>query len=139
MPTAALVAAAAAAATDGAYVALIRSQNATPPQPGIVAFICGYIAAIAAASMVGVWCYALGRPAAAKAVFLAAAAGSATLGFLAIFSIGLALLITAALLSIAALSIPRVDRPNAWLWPVSGALIAVVALLLGFFIVGTFG
>jgi hypothetical protein len=70
--TAALLAAVAAAATDIAYLALIRSQNATPPQPGIVPFIIGYIAAIAAASVTGMWAVFIGRRSGAQAVFLAA-------------------------------------------------------------------
>jgi glucan phosphoethanolaminetransferase (alkaline phosphatase superfamily) len=136
--TAALLSAVAAATTDIAYVALIRSQGATPPQPGIVPFVIGYIAAIAAASLFGMRSVFLGRLPAAKAVFLSAAAGSAALGFIGIFSIGLPLLITAALLSVAAQSIPGVHRPNAWVWPVSGAIMAIVVLIAGFVLVGTF-
>jgi hypothetical protein len=136
--TAALLAAVAAVTTDIAYVALILSQGATPPQPGIVPFVIGYIAAIAAASLIGMRTVFLGRLPAAQAVFLSAAAGSAALGFIGIFSIGLPLLITAALLSVAAQSIPAVHRPNAWVWPVSGALIAIVVLIAGFVVAGTF-
>ena len=136
--TAALLAAVAAAMTDIAYVALILSQGATPPQPGIVPFVIGYIAAIAAASLIGMRSVFLGRLPAAQAVFLSGAAGSAALGFIGIFSIGLPLLITAALLSVAAQSIPAVHRPNAWVWPVSGALIAIVVLIAGFVVAGTF-
>ena len=138
MTTAALLAAAAAAATDFAYVVLIVSQGATPPQPGIVPFIIVYIAAIAAAALIGMWSAFVGRPSAAKAVFLAAAAGSAALGFIGIFSIGLPLLITGALLSVAAQAIPAVRGPNTWVWPVSGALVAIVVLIAGFLLVGTF-
>jgi hypothetical protein len=138
MTTAALLAAAAAAATDFAYVVLIVSQGATPPQPGIVAFIIVYIAAIAAAALIGMWSAFVGRPSAAKAVFLAAAAGSAALGFIGIFSIGLPLLITGALLSVAAQAIPAMRRPNGWLWPVAGAIIAIAVLIAGFVVAGGF-
>jgi hypothetical protein len=71
-------------------------------------------------------------------VFLSAAAGSAALGVIGILSIGIALLITAALLSIAAATIPPIRRPNAWVWPVSGAAAAIAALIVGFVVVGTF-
>ncbi len=137
--TAGLLAAVAAAATDWAYLtAVVHSQNGPPSLPGIVPFITGYIAAIAAASILGTACVLGGRPAAAKTVFLSAAAGSAALGVIGIFSIGLALLITAALLSIAAATIPPIRRPNPWVWPVSGAAVAIAALIVGFVAVGTF-
>jgi len=136
--TAALLAAVAAAASDWGYLGVIHSQNALPPLPGIVAFITWYIAAIALSAVIGMACVMAGRTGAAKTVLLSAAAGSAVLGFLAIFSVGLALLITAALLSIAARTIPPVRRPNAWLWPMSGAFIAIAALIGGLVVVGTF-
>ncbi|MGA8665696.1 MAG: hypothetical protein WB804_02400 [Candidatus Dormiibacterota bacterium] len=46
--TAALLAAVAAGATDGGYLAIIHSQDATPPVPGVVPFVAGYVGAIAA-------------------------------------------------------------------------------------------
>ena len=131
--TAGLLAAVVAVASDWAYLTVaVHSQNGPPPLPGIVPFITGYIAAIAAASVLGTACVLGGRSAAAKTVFLSAAAGSAALGVIGILSIGIALLITAALLSIA------VRRPNAWVWPVSGAAAAIAALIVGFVVVGTF-
>lgn len=136
--TAALLAAAAAAATDVAYVGLIISQGATPPQPGIVPFVFGYIAAIAAASLVGMRFARIGRTSLARAVFLSAAAGSGALGFIGIFSIGLPLFITAALLVVAAQMLPVAPRTNWWLWPASGAIIAIVVLIVGFVVAGTF-
>jgi hypothetical protein len=135
---AALLAAVAAAATDVAYVALIVSQGATPPQPGVVPFVFGYIAAIAAASLIGMRFAGIGRMSAARSVFLSAAAGSGALGFIGIFSVGLPLLITGALLVVAAQSLPVISRSNAWLWPASGAIIAIVVLIAGFVVVGTF-
>ena len=136
--TTGLLAAVAAAASDWGYLAGVHSQNAQPPYPGVVPFITGYVAAIAAASFVGMAFVVAGRLAAAKSVFLSAAAGSAALGFLAIFSIGVALLITAALLTVAAKMIPPVRRRRSWLWPASGAFVAVAALIAGFVVVGTF-
>jgi hypothetical protein len=76
--------------------------------------------------------------AAAKTAFLAAAAGSATLGFIGIFSIGLALLITAGLLSVAAGTVGPIPSARPWLWPVLCSLIAMVVLIGGFFVIGTF-
>jgi hypothetical protein len=136
--TAALLAAVAAAATDYGYLAIIHSQGASDPLSGTVPFVSGYVAAIAAAALIGLALVLVRRMAAAKTVFLAAAAGSATLGFLAIFSIGLALLITAGLLAIAARTVGPIPGPRPWIWPVSCSLIAMVALIAGFFVVGTF-
>jgi hypothetical protein len=136
--TAALLAAVAAAASDWAYLAVIHGQDTVPPLPAIVPFVSGYIGAIAVAAVIGLACVLAGRMPAAKTLFLAAAAGSAALGFIAILSIGVALFITAALLSVAAQSIPPVQRPNFWLWPMSGAILAIVGLIAGFVLVGTF-
>jgi hypothetical protein len=136
--TAGLLAAMAAAATDYGYLAVIHSQGATDPLTGAVPFVSGYIAAIAAAALIGLAFILASRMAAAKTAFLAAAAGSAALGFLAIFSIGLALLITAALLSVTAGTVGPIPGPRPWLWPMSAAAFAVVALIVGFVVVGVF-
>jgi hypothetical protein len=136
--TAGLLAAMAAAATDYGYLAVIHSQGATDPLTGAVPFVSGYIAAIAAAALIGLALILASRMAAAKTAFLAAAAGSAALGFLAIFSIGLALLITAALLSVTAGTVGPIPGPRPWLWPMSAAAFAVVALIVGFVVVGVF-
>jgi hypothetical protein len=135
----ATIAIAACAATEVAYLAVIRSQGgAVSPQPDVVPFVSGYVATIAVATLVGIACLLSGSFAAAKTLFVAAATGSAALGFLAIFSIGLALVIIAALLLVAAASTPILTRPHGWLWPVLCGFIAVVALVAGFFVVGTF-
>jgi hypothetical protein len=47
-------------------------------------------------------------------------------------------LITGALLSVAAQAIPAMHRPNPWLWPVAGAIIAIVVLIAGFVVAGGF-
>jgi hypothetical protein len=133
------IAIAACAATEVGYLAVISSQGgAVSPLPDVVPFVSGYIATIAVATLVGIACVLSRRFAAAKTLFVAAASGSGALGFLAIFSIGLAMVITAALLLIAAASTPLVTRPHGWLWPVSGGFIAVAGLVAGFFVVGTF-
>lgn len=136
--TAGVLAAVVAAATDGAYLAIIHSQDAFQPLPRVVPFITGYIAAIGAAAVVGIACVLAGRSAAAKTVFLSAAAGSYVLGLIGLLTIGIALVITAALLSVAAATIPPMRRPNAWVWPVSGAAVAIAALIGGFVVIGTF-
>jgi hypothetical protein len=136
--TFALLAAAAAAATDSAYLALIGNQDGSDPIAGTVRLVSGYIAAIALAALIGLAFALTGRITAAKSAFLAAAAGSATLGFLAIFSIGLALLITTGLLVAAAGTAGPIPGSRPWLWPVLCSLIAMVGLIAGFVIIGTF-
>lgn len=136
--TLALLAAAAATATDCGYLALIHSQDASDPLSGTVPLVSGYIAAIAVASVIGLAFALAGRITAATALFLAAGAGSATLGFLAIFSIGLALLITTGLLVAAAGNAGPIPGTRPWLWPVLCSLVAMVGLIAGFVIIGTF-
>jgi hypothetical protein len=136
--TFALLAAAAATATDCAYLALIHSEDASDPLPGTVPLVSGDIAAIAAAALIGLALSLTGRATAAKTAFLAGAAGSAMLGVIGIFSIGLPLLITAGLLSGAAGAVGPIPGPRPWLWPMVCSLIAVVAAIGGFFVIGTF-
>ena len=136
--TFALLAAAAATATDYAYLALIGNQGGSDPIGGTVRLVSGYIAAIAVAALIGLAFALAGRITAAKTAFLAAAAGSATLGFLAIFSIGLALLITTGLLAMAARTTGPLPGARPWLWPVLCSLIAMVGLIAGFVVIGTF-
>jgi hypothetical protein len=136
--TFALLAAAAATATDYAYLALIHSEDASDPIHGTVQLVSGYIAAIAAAALIGLALSLAGRTTAAKTAFLAAAAGSATLGVIGIFSVGLPLLITGGLLSAAAGTVGPIPGARPWLWPVLCSLIAMVALIGGFFVIGTF-
>jgi hypothetical protein len=136
--TFALLAAAAATATDSAYLALIGSQSGSDPIVGTVALVSGYIAAIAVAPLIGLAFALGGRITAAKTAFLAAAAGSATLGFIAIFSIGLALFITAGLLVVAAGTVGPIRGDRPWLWPVTCSFVAMAALIAGFVYIGTF-
>ena len=76
---------------------------------------------------------------AARTVLIAAAAGSAALGFLAIFSIGLALLITAGLLTISSLGVSaRTQPPTPWGTLLLGVLLAVGILVGGFTVAGVF-
>ena len=136
---AAVLAAVAATATDGAYVVLINSQQATGPHPGIVPFITLYIAAIAMAAVVAVALMLRGKPSAAWPLLVSATTASAALGFLAIFSIGLALLITAGLLAAAALRLEQtLPTPRSWLPALVGSFSAIVVLVAGGVISGVF-
>jgi hypothetical protein len=129
----ALLAAVAAAATDWGYLSLIRSQNATPPNPGVVPFVSAYVAAIAAAAVLGAVLILWEKRRVAETVLVAAAVGSCALGVLAIFSIGLALLITAILLAMAAGGVAAKHRALAgWTLPALGVLIALGVLAAGF-------
>ena len=137
--TAAVVAGVAAAATDVAYIVVIIEQNASGPNPGVVPFLVVYIAAIAAAALLSAVLIARGRSATAELVLITAAAGSGALGFLGIFSIGLGLLITAALLLLAAFGFePHARRPGDWKAPLVGAVGAIAVLVAGFTLTGVF-
>ena len=133
----AVLAAVAAAATDVAYVSVIIAQNATGPNPGIVPFLIVYIAAIAAAAALSVALMLRGQTVAARTLLVSATSGSAALGIVGIFSIGLALLITAGLLAMAAFQLERpMPRPRRWVPALLGSLLAVGALIAGFAIWG---
>ena len=85
-----LVAAAIATGTDIAYVLLIRAQGDDPVTSGRVLFFAGLMASVAVAAVVG----ALGPPSVLTgALAVYAAVGLWVVGYLAIFSIGLLLLI----------------------------------------------
>jgi hypothetical protein len=130
---AAVLAAVAATATDGAYLALIKSQPSTGPNPGVVPFILVYIAAIAMAAVIAVALMLRGKPTAAWPLLVSATTASAALGFLAIFSIGLALLITAGLLGAAASRLEQIlPSPRSWLPALMGSAIAIAVLIAGF-------
>jgi hypothetical protein len=136
---AAVLAAVAAAATDGAYRGLINSQQATGPNPGVVPFITIYIASIAVAAVVAVALILRGRPPLAWPLLVSATTASAALGFLAIFSIGLALLITAGLLAAAAVRLEQIlPSSRSRLPAVVGSATAIAVLVSGFVISGVF-
>jgi len=132
---AALVASIAATATDGAYLTLIRSQDVTAPHPAVVPFVVVYIAGVAVAGVASVVLILREQQGTAKTVLMAAATGSAALGFLAIFSIGLGLLITAGLFGMAAYGM----APTASRMPqLIAALGALGFLIAGFTVTGVF-
>src|ERR1700682_4728465 len=135
---AAMLAAVAAVATDGAYLALINSQNATGPHSGIVPFIAVYIAAIAASAVVAAALMVRGQSTAPWSVLVSATTGSAALGFLGICSVGIGLLVTAGLLGAAAVSLERTTRPATRLPAITGSLTAIAILIAGFAQAGRF-
>jgi hypothetical protein len=112
----AILGAAAAAATDWGYRLLIASQG-VPNLPGgywsRVDFVTVFMAGIAAAALGGAVLLGLRRETAASLLLAAALTGSAALGVLAIFSIGLALLVVAALL---ALAMAGASSTTGWRW-----------------------
>ena len=131
----AMLASVAAAATDGVYYGFIRSQDATSPNAGVVPFLIAYIAAVALIAALSVWLILSEHRTIAKTMLVAAAAGCGALGILAIFSIGLGLLITAGLLAMAALGVaPQASR----LPQLAGALGAIGVLVAGFTLTGVF-
>jgi hypothetical protein len=136
--TAAVVAAIAAVTTDVAYVVLIVGQGAFDPT-GVEPFLIVYIAAIAAAAVLGAVLILRGPSTSVDVVLVTAAAGAGALGFLGIFSIGLGLLITAGLLVLAAFGFaPHARRAGDWKAPLVGAIGAVAVLVAGFTISGVF-
>ncbi len=136
---AALAGTVAAATTDVAYVLLINSQDSTGPNPGVVPFVIVYIAAIAAAGLAGLALILRGRPAPAQVVLAAATAGSAATGFLAIFSIGIALVIAAGFLASAVFALSAEGRPaTGWVPSLVAAAIAVGVLVAGLTVTGVF-
>ncbi|MGO8687483.1 MAG: hypothetical protein ACLQT7_09970 [Candidatus Dormibacteria bacterium] len=107
----ALLGAAAAAATDWGYRSLIASQgNSNPPGDywSRVDFITVFMAGIAAAALSGAVLLGLRRDTAASFLLITACTGSAALGVVGIFSIGLALFVVAALVALAVSASPNV-------------------------------
>ena len=117
----AILGAVAAGATDWWYRSLIAVAGVNNPPAGYwsrVSFVTLFIAAVAAAALGGALLLALGRDRAGRPFLTAASTGAAALGVLAIFSIGVALLLVAALLVIpAARSSPSSKR---WQWAALG-------------------
>jgi hypothetical protein len=116
------------------YRSLIASQGIVQP-PGDywsrVDFVTFFIGGIAAAALGGAVLLGLRRDTAASLLLAAAFTGSAALGFLALFSIGLALVVVAALL---ALSMAGSSRAKGWRW--RAAHLVPVTLSLGVLIAG---
>ena len=112
----ALLGAAAAAATDWGYRSIIASQG-IPNLPGAywsrVDFVTLFMAGIGAAALGGAVLLGLRRDRAASLLLATALTGSAALGLLAIFSIGLALFVVAAVLALAMAASPSA---RGWWW-----------------------
>jgi hypothetical protein len=119
-------------ATDVAYLLLIKAQNAPGvPSPSIVPFIAAYLVVIAvllAASLMRRLGPALRFP-----LRTAAAAGLLVLGILALFSIGLPLVVAGAMATGATVRTLRGPLlASSSLFAVGAAVIAVVVLITGF-------
>jgi hypothetical protein len=130
----ALLGAAAAAATDWGYRSLIASQGIPNLPNGYwnrVDFVTLFIAGIGAAALGGALLLGLRRDGAASLLLAAALTGSAALGLLAIFSIGLALFVVAALL---ALAMAGSSSARGWRW--LAAHLVPLAVSVGILVAG---
>lgn len=101
---------------------LLAEQGGSGGFNARVAFVSAYIAALAALAFVAAGCLMANRPAPARPLLLATASGSIFLGIAAIFSIGLALFVAAAVQLIAAGRAPAARLRDRW---------ALVATTLG--------
>ena len=136
----ALAAAVICAATDGAYLAAIHAQGATPANGSVVPFVAAYVAAIASLAILGVvLTRGRRRGRAAAGVLVTAAVASGALGFLAIFSVGIGLLVGACLLAVAAAGVTKRDSASVpWVPTSLGAATALGVLIGGFTLTGAF-
>jgi hypothetical protein len=118
-------------ATNTAYVLLIRGQDGVAPNAYTVPFVAGYLlvlAALLASSLTR-----LPRPAWRTPLRAAAAGGLLVLGVLALFSVGLPLVVAGALATGAAVRTlrgPQVTKAS--LSAIGAAVLAVVILVGGF-------
>ncbi len=118
-------------ATDAAYVVLIRGQGGVALDAYTVPFVAGYLLVMAALLMASLM--RLPRPAWRMPLRAAAAGGLLVLGVLAIFSVGLPLVIAGALAtgaSVRTLRGPQVTRAS--LSAIAAAAVAVAVLVGGF-------
>ena len=118
-------------ATDIAYVVLIRGQGAVAPDAYTVPFVAGYLLLLAALLMASL--VRLPRPAWRMPLRAGAAGGLLILGVLAIFSVGLPLVIAGALATgatVRTLRGPQVTRAS--VSAIAAAVLAVIVLVAGF-------
>jgi len=131
----AVLGAAGAAAADWGYRSLIASQGNISNLPGAywsrVDFVTFFIAGIATAALSGGVLLGIRRDTAASFLLTAAFTGASALGFLAIFSIGLALLVVATLLAL-----PTARSASTRSWRGLAARLVPVTISLGALIVG---
>ncbi len=132
----AVLGAAGAAAADWGYRSLIASQggsitNLPSGYWSRVDFVTVFIAGIAAAALSGAVLLGIRRDTAASFPLTAAFTGAAALGFLAIFSIGLALIVVAALLAL-----PMARSASIRSWRELAARLVPVTISLAVLIVG---
>jgi hypothetical protein len=118
-------------ATDAAYIVLIRGQGALAPDAYTVPFVAGYLLVMAALLMSSL--ARLRRSTWRMPLRAAAAGGLLVLGVLAIFSVGLPLVIAGALATgatVRTLRGPQVTKAS--LSAIAAAVVAVVVLVAGF-------
>lgn len=109
-----------ALAVDVLYLAAIEQQGVTPPG-GRVVFVAGWVAAAGVLSTIGSFVPSPPRRAATLGI---GAAMLATLGVPAVFSIGIPLLLCAALATAGAIRAAKLTRP-----PASLVVVAPIALI----------
>ena len=118
-------------ATDAAYIVLIRGPGAGAPDAYTVPFVAGYLLVMAALLISSL--ARLPRSAWRMPLRAAAAGGLLVLGVLAIFSVGLPLVIAGALATgatVRTLRGPQVTKAS--LSAIAAAVVAVVVLVAGF-------
>lgn len=118
----ALAGGSAAIVVDLLYLSAIAQQGVTPPG-GRVVFVAGWVAAAAVLSVVGAF---VPRPPARAVMLGFGAAMLIALGPPAVFSIGIPLLLCAALVAIGAIRAARLAR-----MPASSGVAGSLAMLLG--------
>lgn len=120
-----------ALATAAAYLLLILGQGGAPSDIVTVAFVASYLAALAA--LLAASLLRRSSTVVRLALRAAAAGGLLVLGVLAIFSIGLPLLIAGAMATGAAVRTRRGPFLSPLsIWAVAAAAVAVVVLVAGF-------
>lgn len=118
-------------ATDAAYVLLIRGQGAVAPDEYTVPFVVGYLLLLAGLLMASLM--RLPRPAWRMPLRAGASGGLLILGVLAIFSVGLPLVIAGALATGATVRTLRGRQvTRASVSAIGAAVLAVVVLVAGF-------
>jgi hypothetical protein len=119
------------AATDFGYLLIIRRQEESPPDAFTVPFVAAYLALMAALLAVSL----VDRPVTARlrpALRAATAGGLLVMGVLALFSIGLVIVLAAVIAAVAAAMSVSSFRVAVLVSQVAAAFVAVAVLVAGF-------